>query len=127
MPITITYDVTDVDNNDRNRIRSVFERFGWEHVGGSAFRYPRFEELGTEDWLNCVVPALFFLRSFVLAKSIALQAFTLDTHAASWIKGTSGAPVPEHGTYVRLAEPGNVSFSADSLRDWLRAVVDHLR
>ena len=103
MPITITYDVTDLDNNDRTRIRSAFERFAWEHIGGSTFRYPRFDYQDQfEDWLNHVVPAIQFFRSFVLAKSITLRAFTLDTHSSSCFKANVQGTGPQAGASIPL-------------------------
>ncbi len=122
MPITATYDVTDLDRNDRTRIRSAFERFGWEHIGGSTFRYPAFaHDDDFEDWLNCVVPALHFFRSFVLSKGITLSAFTLDTHSSSCFKeGTAGAAIKD-GSHLPLAPPANVQMGEQALRDWVNA------
>ena len=83
MPITVSYDLADADNNDRNYIRSMFERFGWKRMGGSVFRYAKTE--GEEDWLNEVVPALMIFRSYIVAKSIDLNFFTLDTNSVAHI------------------------------------------
>jgi hypothetical protein len=33
MPITVSYDLTAVDTNERTYIRSMFERFGWKRLG----------------------------------------------------------------------------------------------
>lgn len=120
MPITATYDVTDLDANDRTRIRSAFERFGWEHIGGSTFRYPAFAHDGDfEDWLNCVVPALYFFRSFVLSKSITLSAFTMDTHSSSCFKNGAAGTAAEDGATLPMANPTNVQMGEQALRDWV--------
>jgi hypothetical protein len=37
MPVTVSYDLADADYNDRNYVRSMFERFGWKRLGGSVF------------------------------------------------------------------------------------------
>src|SRR5690349_5276247 len=111
MPIIATYDVTDIDKNDRTRIQSAFERFGWEHIGGSTFRYPSFaHDAEFEDWMNCVVPALHFFRSFVLKKGITLSAFTLDTHSSSCFKLGSAGIAPADGGAIPLATPGSVQM-----------------
>ncbi len=53
MPITFTFDLSGAENANRRRIQACFTRLGWEHIGGSAWRYPA---LGTtnvsEDWFN---------------------------------------------------------------------------
>src|SRR6266849_1695750 len=83
MPITVSYDLSDADTNERNYIRSMFERFGWKRLGGSVFRY---EGDGyEEDWLNEVIPALMIFRSYILAKDIDLRFFTLDTNSVTHI------------------------------------------
>jgi hypothetical protein len=81
MPITISYDITTDDNNHHNYIRSMFERFGWERLGGSVLRYEMRD--AQEDWLNDVAPALMIFRSYLLAKDIKLKFFLPSTRAAS--------------------------------------------
>ena len=53
MPIVLTYELKAFNTATRNRIQSLFERLGWENLGGSSYRYP---QLGanqpTEDWFN---------------------------------------------------------------------------
>src|SRR5277367_2928321 len=73
MPVTLSYDVTNLDNNERNYIRSMLERFHWQRLGGSVFRYDGVEQADgsvLEDWLNHVAPALMFLRSYALQHGI---------------------------------------------------------
>ena len=122
MTITATYDVTDIDGNDRTRIRSAFERFGWQHIGGSTFRYPPFDHSAAfEDWLNEVIPALHFFRSFVLSKGITLSAFTLDTHSSSCFKEGAAGTGPRDGARLPLSMPTNVQMGEAALRDWVTA------
>jgi hypothetical protein len=48
MPVVLTFDIKGATTSQLNRIQSFFQRFGWENLGGSAYRYPR---LGTnEKW-----------------------------------------------------------------------------
>ncbi len=125
MAVTVTYDVTDIDNNDRTRIRCAFERFGWEHIGGSTFRYPRFEhDVEFEDWLNHVAPALHFFRSFVLAKGITIRAFTLDTQSSSCFKEGVAGVGPAVGAALPLVPPTNTQLGEQSVRDWVQAGID---
>lgn len=127
MAITVTYDVTDLDANDRTRIRSAFERFGWEHIGGSTFRYPRFEhDVEFEDWLNHVIPALHFFRSFVLAKGITIRAFTLDSQSSSCFKEGVAGVGPANGANLPLIQPANVQMGEQNLRDWVQSSVNQM-
>lgn len=75
------------------------------------------------------MPALFFLRSFVLAKGITMSTFTIDTHSASWIQGTSGAPAAEGGKDLPLVKvpKGKYHLSEKKLTEWVDAAIDSLR
>ena len=97
MPITITFDIDDAsvtDKNDRNRITACFQRFGWEHIGGSAWRYPA---LGThnvsEDWFNHVIPALAYFRSLVCHAKLDVYNFTIDAHSEAGHRGRATPPL----------------------------------
>ena len=101
MPITLTFDIDDAsvnDPNDRNRIILNFRRFGWEHIGGSAWRYPA---LGTqnvsEDWFNHVIPALMYFRSLVEHAGLTVTVFTIDAHSEA---GHRGNAIPVLGTPI---------------------------
>ena len=88
MPVTISYDFKNAKPNDRTYIRSMRERFGWQRLGGSVFRYPHSAASDTavgEDWLNAVVPALMFFRSFVLHRRLRLTKFTVDASSVSFV------------------------------------------
>lgn len=105
MPITLTFDIDQdsvQDANDRNRIILNFRRFGWEHIGGSAWRYPA---LGTtnvsEDWFNHVIPALMYFRSLVEHAGLRVYNFTLDAHSEAGHRGNANPPL---GTPIQNAD-----------------------
>ena len=129
MPITISYDLSNVQNgNDRTYIRSMLERFNWRRLGGSVFRYEGIPDAtGTlqEDWLNHVVPALMFFRSYILAKSITLARFTIDTSSVAHIDQSDpalllGTP-PQIAAALSLVNPTNVQSSEQALRAFITA------
>lgn len=97
LPITLTFDIDNdsiTDGNDRTRIIACFQRFGWEHIGGSAWRYPA---LGTqnasEDWFNHVIPALMYFRSLVQHGGLDVYNFTIDAHSEAGHRGRASPPV----------------------------------
>lgn len=88
MPIIISYDLKTEDTNKRTYIRSALERFHWSRLGGSVFRYDGIEISAgrkEEDWFNHVIPALMFLRSYVLSNDIKIEKFTLDANSTMFI------------------------------------------
>lgn len=99
MPITLTFDIdtaTVADTNDRNRIIACFERFGWEHIGGSAWRYPALGTQNTsEDWMNHVIPALMYFRSLVVHGGFNVYNFTIDAHSEAGHRGRANPPLGE--------------------------------
>lgn len=127
MAVTISYDLTTNNNNDRTYIRSMFERFGFKRLGGSVLRYDG-EAVGDaleEDWLNGVVPALMFFRSYVLNHGISVRFFTLDTNSVSRIDLSDptwayGEP-PQVGADLDLRQPTNSQPSERRLRDFVDA------
>lgn len=44
MPVTLSFDIQGASPNQRNRLQSMFERFGWQNLGGSSYRYPTLGE-----------------------------------------------------------------------------------
>ena len=123
MPLVFTYDLSGQEPADHNRIQSFFERFGWESLGGSSYRYPR---LGTtdqpvEDWLNHVVPALMLFRSFALKPGSTVKRFTLDVQSSSGFHENFGNP-PLPGAEVKLYHPNNEQFGKKNLIEWLDGV-----
>ena len=85
----------------------MFERFGWEGLGGTAYRYPK---LGAghplEDWFNHVIPALMLFRAYLIKSNRALSRFTLDiqTSAGANPDRTFGA-VPMPAEAITLYAP----------------------
>lgn len=132
MPITLTFDIdnnTVRDPNDRNRIIACFTRLGWEHIGGSAWRYPA---LGTEnvseDWFNHVIPALMYFRSLVEHGEFNVYRFTIDAHSEA---GHRGRANPQLGQPIRPASqivmyPADQVLSEDRLRTFIRDAADSL-
>jgi hypothetical protein len=129
MPVTITYDFSQVDPNDRNYIRSALERFHFRRIGGSVFRYigtPRGGET-YEDWLNHIAPAIMFFRSFIMSRNIKLKFFTIDSFSISQVDhsdpDTRYGEVPKLGQYLDFAEPTNSQSSVEALRTFVDCCV----
>lgn len=116
MPITITYDIDDStvhDSNDRTRIIACFQRFGWEHIGGSAWRYPALGSTNiSEDWFNHVIPALMYFRSLVEHAGINVYNFTIDAHSEAGHRGKATPPLGEAITagHNLVMYPANPSY-----------------
>jgi hypothetical protein len=128
MPITVSYDLTQADNNERNYIRSMFERFCWTRLGGSVFRYDLKDKTGQEDWLNDVVPALMIFRSYCLAKKIKVTFFTLDTSSVTRLDTSDPQAIVgteiESGNEKRFCDPTNQQSSEKRIRRAITAMVD---
>jgi hypothetical protein len=128
MAITISYDLTGAAPAERNYIRSMFERFGWERLGGSVLRYQLIEGQNEEDWLNDVVPALMLFRSYILAKNITLNFFTLDTNSVSRLDHTDSEALlgyaPQDGDNIYLYAPTNTQSSEKRIRRSINQVID---
>ena len=133
MPVTISYDVTDLDNNQRNYIRSMLERFHWRRFGGSVFRYHGVPDPATqdlhEDWLNHVIPALMFFRSFLLKNNITLKFFTVDATGTTYVDHSDpalpfGQP-PRDGPNLSLnANPTNAQSAESAIRNFVDSARD---
>ncbi|MCG6156905.1 hypothetical protein [Rubinisphaera margarita] len=132
MPVTISYDVTDIENNQRTYIRSMLERFHWRRFGGSVFHYDGVPDPATtelhEDWLNHVVPALMFFRSYIQKNNITLKFFTVDASGTAYVDHSDPALLfgqqAVDGAHLPLnANPTNVQSSEKALR----AFVDNAR
>ena len=128
MPITVSYDLTQADNNERNYIRSMFERFCWTRLGGSVFRYDWKDKTGQEDWLNDVVPALMIFRSYCLAKKIKVTFFTLDTTSVTRLDTSDPEAIVgteiESGNEKSFCDPTNQQSSEKRIRRAITAMVD---
>ncbi len=130
MPVTVSYDLQGADNNQRTYIRSMFERFGFKRLGGSVFRYARTFK-GQEDWLNDVVPAIMFFRSYVLHHGITVTFFTLDTHSVTHIDHSDPTIMlgrePLDGISLLLKTPTNTQSSEQRIRDFVDAAINIIR
>ncbi|MCL4743272.1 MAG: hypothetical protein KJZ54_13840 [Phycisphaerales bacterium] len=132
MPVTVTYDLADADGNQRNYIRSMFERFHWRRLGGSVLRYEG-EQLadgatGEEDWFNHVAPALMFMRAYCLRHNITIRFFTLDASGVAHIDHSDPAlPLgtqPQAGASLSFADPTNQQSSQQTIRDSVDAMTN---
>lgn len=124
MAVVITFDLTKYNQNDHNRLKAMFERFGWENLGGTAYRYPK---LGTndqpvEDWLNHVIPALMMFRAYLTNHpEVVLERFTIDTASSSGYNPATGFGAPPlAGRDAAGYEPRHPShFGQQNLWGWL--------
>jgi hypothetical protein len=128
MPLTVSYDLATADTNERNYIRSMFERFGWKRLGGSVFRYRLLEGQDEEDWLNDVIPALMLFRSYILAKNITIKFFTLDANSVTRIDHSDPDALlgvdPQDGDDIRLDPPTNSQSSEKRIRRGINQLID---
>lgn len=130
MAVMFSYDLSNQDPADHNRIQSLFERFNWERIGGSCYRYPKMaesvpasRETKPEDWLNCVVPALMLFRAYVQKRDLELKKYSLDAHSST---GYSVERVLENalheGQGMDFGTTDQPAFGEKNLRAWLDAV-----
>lgn len=124
MPVVMTFDLTDYNANDHSRLRAMFERFGWENLGGTAYRYPRLgtDDQPVEDWLNHVVPALMMFRSYLSNHpEVTLTRFTIDTNSSSGYNSVTGfGNPPLSGAQAATYAPQTPNhFGMRNLSDWL--------
>lgn len=113
MPVTFTFDIESesvLDPNDRTRIQVAFLRLGWEHIGGSAWRYPAIGSAhDSEDWLNHVIPALMYFRSLIEHSEMRVTKFTIDAHSEAGYRGDVDPPVGQpivNGVDIQMYTPG---------------------
>jgi|SRR6185312_6336692 len=129
MPVTVTFDIDQPDSNELNRIRGVFERLGWEHLGNTAYRYPKLHGgHPTEDWFNHVVPALMLLRTFamhVVASGRSIDKFSIDVQSSTGYNPISGiGQLPVDSKSISYSNPSNAgkAFGKRNLRSWLDGI-----
>lgn len=129
MPITVTFDIVQPAPLELNRLRGAFERLGWEHLGNTAYRYPKLHQPNVvEDWFNHVIPALMLLRSFAvgLAESgRSLDKFSIDVQSSTGYDPTTGVGTPpcdaDHIVYTQPSSSGR-AMGLQNLIDWLDGV-----
>lgn len=129
MPITVTFDIERPTSLELNRLRSAFERLGWEHLGNTAYRYPQLHQHNAvEDWFNHIVPALMLLRAFavhLLADGRALDKFSIDVQSSTGYDPVTGVGTPPLAADdVSYSPPsrGGFAFGLRNLKDWLDGV-----
>jgi hypothetical protein len=121
MPVILTFDLEQASQAEHNRLQSLFQRLGWEDLGGSSYRYPR---LGTkekvEDWFNHVVPALMLFRNYLLKSKRKLTGYTLDVQSSAGYNPSRkfGKP-PLASAKVSLYIPTRKTFGVKKLKAWL--------
>jgi hypothetical protein len=129
MPITVTFDISNPLPQELNRIRGFFERLGWEHLGNTAYRYPKLHgQHPTEDWFNHVIPALMMLRAF--ARYAASSGRDLDKFSIDVQSSTGFNPVTNVGTpplpadQIAYSQPSlsGRAFGQQRLEAWIDAI-----
>jgi hypothetical protein len=129
MPVIVTFDVERPTSLELNRLRGVFERLGWEHLGNTAYRYPMLHERNkVEDWFNHVIPALMLLRAFArhaVDSGRSVTKFSLDVQSSTGFNPlTEVGTLPLAGDETPLSPPSSSGekFGEQRLRDWLDGV-----
>ena len=124
MPILFSFDIKGAPPGERNRLQSFFERLGWENVGGSSYRYPPLgTQPQTEDWFNCVIPALMLFRAFILRSGRRLTKFSLDTQSSTgYNRASKYGRRPRAGAKMSFESTSQPAFGARNLREWLEQV-----
>ena len=103
----MTFDISGPTPLELNRIRSFFERLGWDRLGNTAYRYPRLHTPpSAEDWFNHVIPALMLLRAFArhaMTTGRNISKFSIDVQSSTGfdpLTGTGTPPLPEEAALV---------------------------
>jgi hypothetical protein len=129
VPITVTFDIRNPTSAELNRIRSFFERLGWEHLGNTAYRYPRLHETNSvEDWFNHVIPALMLLRAFArhaAATGRDIAKFSLDVQSTTGFNpGTDIGSPPLEAARISYTLPHKYyrAFGQRRLEDWIDSI-----
>jgi hypothetical protein len=119
-----------MDANDRQRIIECFSRLGWEHIGGSAWRYPTLgADHPSEDWFNHVIPALMYFRSLVTHAGIRVSKFALDAHSEA---GYRHNPVEPIGRPIQISQDidtyphAGIALSDERLKKFIQDCADSL-
>ncbi len=129
MPITVTFDIQGPTSGELNRIRGFFERLGWEHLGNTAYRYPKLHgQHATEDWFNHVVPALMLLRAFArhaMTTGRNIDKFSIDVQSSTGFNPITNVGTPPLAAaniiYSQPSRSGRL-FGQQRLEDWLDAI-----
>jgi len=126
MPVIITFDIEAAPTDERNRLQSMFERFGWQQLGGTSYRYP---SLGSkepvEDWFNHVIPVLMLFRAYILKSKRKLTRFSLDTQSSTGFNPDNKPAfghAPAHPTDIKFYPTKQPAFGLKNLKNWLASV-----
>lgn len=129
MPVTVTFDIQQPTSSELHRIRGFFEGLGWEHLGNTAYRYPKLHgQHPTEDWFNHVIPALMLLRAFTRQATRTgrnIRKFSIDVQSSTGFDPLTNVGTPPLGaaqiTYSQPSRSGQ-SFAMERLQDWIDGV-----
>jgi hypothetical protein len=129
MPITVTFDIVRPTSLELSRIRGFFERLGWEHLGNTAYRYPKLHgQHPTEDWFNHVVPALMLLRAFARYAASSgrnLSKFSIDVQSSTGFNPLIAVGNPPFSadqiTFSQPSRPGQ-NFGQRNLETWIDGI-----
>jgi hypothetical protein len=105
----------------------MFERFGWERIGGTAYRYPSLDANTdvVEDWLNQVVPAIMLFRSYLSNyPQVKLRRFSLHTSSSVGVNASNfvGRAVVA-GSLAANSNPSSPGqFGMQKLEAWLDGI-----
>lgn len=129
MPITITFDIDKPTSSELSRIRSFFDRLGWEHLGNTAYRYPKLHgQHPAEDWFNHVIPALMLLRAFARHAAVTgrnIRKFSIDVQSSTGhnpLTNVGAPPLPAGRiTYSQPSRSGR-AFGRQNLQTWIDGV-----
>jgi hypothetical protein len=130
MPIIVTFDVSGPTPAELNRIRGFFERLGWEHLGNTAYRYPKLHgQHPTEDWFNHVIPALMLLRAFARHAAESgrnINKFSIDVQSSTGFNPLTNIgtlPLPaDQIAYSQPSRPG-LQFGQQNLEEWIDGIM----
>jgi hypothetical protein len=93
----------------------MFKRLGWEHLGGSAFRYPPLSSpVRLEDWFNSVVPALMVFRAYALKHDANVTKFSIDAQTSTGFRGSKSVGRPKRAAEI-VADATPATFGKKNL------------
>jgi hypothetical protein len=121
VPVTLSFDIQGASPNQRNRLQSMFERFGWQDLDGSSYRYPTLEETPyAEDWFNHVIPALMLFRTYVLESGMPLTKLSLDVQSSTgYFPSKKFGTAPKASSDIKFYKPTKTSFGLKNLSNGL--------
>jgi hypothetical protein len=129
LPIVVTFDLSRPTPRELNSIRGAFERLGWEHLGNTAYRYPRLRDAPqTEDWLNQVAPARMLTRALArrsVETGRVLVRYSIDVQSSTGFNQEANIGTPalsaEEIDFLRPSRSGE-RMGQGRLRGWLDGI-----